>query len=149
MHGNTTKKYSPWTYFTVSAILVSLDQGSKYFFHETTGAFLNQEGSFSLPLPPWMIIVSSVVIIAVLAHILFKPTTPATMTNGLIFILSGGASNITDRILYGYVQDIIAISSVRFNIADIYIIVGSFLLLIGVYQAESRSASYRKGNKLS
>lgn len=127
---------SPWIYLAVSAILISLDQGSKYYFQDSVEAFMNQQGPFSFPLPPWVIIITSIVVITVLAHILFKKTTPITMIQGLTFLLSGGASNLIDRVLYGYVQDIIAISSARFNLADIYIYIGAILLLIGVYQAE-------------
>lgn len=63
------------------------------------------------------------------------------MQQGFILLISGGASNLIDRLLYGYVQDIIAISSTRFNLADIYILAGVILILFGAYKNKSKPHS--------
>ena len=48
-----------------------------------------------------------------------------------IFILAGGFGNLIDRCLLGFVIDFIAILNFPvFNIADVYINIGIFLLLI-------------------
>jgi signal peptidase II len=132
-------RHSAWTYLTASAILISFDQGLKYYLQESTRAFMNEKGSFLFPVSPGLIIIASIVIISVLSHLLFKKTTPRSMTLGLTFIISGGVGNLIDRIIYGYVQDIIAIASARFNLADMYIVMGAVFLLWGVYQDELRS----------
>lgn len=127
---------SPWMHASLAVALIALDQGVKYFWQDSTKAFVNEQGPFALPFPPWLIVVASVVIITVLAHVLFKNNTPIVITRGLVFLLAGGAGNLIDRLLYGYVQDIIAVLSVRFNLADIYIFVGATLLIMGVYEVE-------------
>jgi lipoprotein signal peptidase len=137
---------SSWTYLTISALLITLDQATKYYFQKSVRAFINQEGSFSFPLPPWLTIVISIVIITALSHLLFSKTTPASLKIGTTFILSGGAGNLIDRILYGYVQDIIAISSTRFNLADTYIFIGAVFLLFGIYRIQPKSKPTKENN---
>ena len=137
-YGNRRMNQNLWHYLTVTAILISFDQWSKYHWQESSGAFTNQQGSFSMPLPPWLIIIASIVIITALSHILFKKKTSKSMLYGLTFILSGGISNLIDRLLNGYVQDIIAIASTHFNLADMYIFIGAVFFLVSVYQTESK-----------
>jgi len=54
----------------------------------------------------------------------------------LLLILSGGISNLTDRLLRGYVVDYIDINEFIkfpvFNIADIYIVTGTFIMVVTI-----------------
>ena len=55
-----------------------------------------------------------------------------------LLIVSGSLSNLIDRIIYGGVVDFIELSYDRyvwppFNVADIAIVVGTFLLVLSVY----------------
>lgn len=57
------------------------------------------------------------------------------------FIMGGIAGNLIDRILHHYVIDylsftIFGYSFAVFNLADIFIVLGSFLLIIEVYRGE-------------
>ncbi|KJV55653.1 signal peptidase II [Orientia chuto str. Dubai] len=50
--------------------------------------------------------------------------------NACILIITGGIGNIIDRILYGAVFDFIDIYFIIFNLADLYIFIGTILLTI-------------------
>ncbi|KJV83678.1 signal peptidase (SPase) II family protein [Orientia tsutsugamushi str. UT76] len=50
--------------------------------------------------------------------------------NAYMLIIIGGTSNIIDRMLYGAVFDFIDIYLIIFNLADLYIFVGTILLVI-------------------
>lgn len=53
----------------------------------------------------------------------------------LSLIISGAIGNLIDRIRYGYVVDMIDFYSIWryiFNVADMYVVVGSFLLMIKI-----------------
>lgn len=49
---------------------------------------------------------------------------------GMIFILSGGISNILDMVLRHMVVDIIVLKNLAFNLADVEIAIGVVLILI-------------------
>lgn len=55
---------------------------------------------------------------------------------GLLFLIAGGVSNLIDRIFRGYVVDYIDFTQIVdfpvFNLADIVLVVGWFLLIIGI-----------------
>lgn len=55
---------------------------------------------------------------------------------GLLFLIAGGISNLIDRIFRGYVIDYIDFTQIVnfpvFNLADIVLVVGWILLIIGV-----------------
>lgn len=57
---------------------------------------------------------------------------------GLILTLAGGVSNLIDRIFRGYVIDFIDVNVLNypnFNIADISIVIGIFLLIIFIIKS--------------
>lgn len=47
----------------------------------------------------------------------------------LLLILAGGASNLFDRILFGYVRDFVNLAMFTINIADLYLLFGVLLAL--------------------
>ena len=56
---------------------------------------------------------------------------------GLSMILGGGASNLFDRIRRGYVVDYLGLPGIKkvvFNLSDLFIFLGSFLILVGSLQ---------------
>lgn len=83
-----------------------------------------------------IIIIGNIIIIYLLLKFLIK--NYKNLTNivkfSLVIIISGGLSNLVDRIFRGYVVDYIDISKVInypvFNIADISIVVGVILLVV-------------------
>lgn len=118
----------------VFLLLIIIDQLSKYF---AKNLFLNYQFAFSLPVPPaLMYFIYSLVLLAIIYHIAahhhrlsFKAKLAWT------FILAGASSNITERIILGYVRDFIYITFYKwtgvYNLADFFIIVGIIILLAG------------------
>lgn len=56
---------------------------------------------------------------------------------GLALILGGGASNLYDRMKRGYVVDYLGLPKIKnilFNISDLFIFLGSFLILLGEWK---------------
>lgn len=103
---------------------------------ENSGAFLSL--GTSLPAPVKLIFLNIIPLIALLAGIaflIFKTNLPKVSVIGLCFIIGGGLGNIYDRILYGSVTDFLHIDFIIFqtgifNMADVSIMFGMFLLII-------------------
>ena len=93
----------------------------------------------------WMLIgVTSVMLIVVLAFFLSGKVTDKLEQFSLALILAGGVGNLIDRISLGYVIDFIDVRIINFaifNIADICICVGAFLLCVAVYISDKKEAS--------
>jgi len=92
--------------------------------------------AFSLPMPVEITIIFSLIILILLLFFLFKvyKKRKIVLIIALTLITAGALSNLTDRILYGYVIDYINIFSLSFfNIADIMIVGGVILFIIKYY----------------
>ena len=135
--------------FTV--ILISLDQVLKHLavtnlasngieniflnltYHENTSMIGNI--SFN-----WLIAIFSIVLLAIFVVFYINQYTKKVRSpmNLVIFtlIISGGASNLIDRIARGYVVDYVELNyilpGIVFNLADVFIVLG-VILLIGMY----------------
>jgi signal peptidase II len=84
----------------------------------------------------WMLIVVSAVALAVLVGAFRRALrcTPAQRVM-LWLLLAGGIGNLVDRLFYGYVVDFLCVRFVSFpvfNLADIYLTVSSFFLVIAL-----------------
>ena len=93
----------------------------------------------------WMLIgITSVMLVVVLAFFLSGKVTDKLEQFSLALILAGGVGNLIDRISLGYVIDFIDVRIINFaifNIADICICVGAFLLCVAVYISDKKEAS--------
>ena len=111
----------------------------KNFFRITyvknTGAafsFFDDKGIF-------VIIISCLIILALVCYLIrHKPTKKIEMV-AYMLIISGAFGNFLNRIFLGYVIDFIDIVIFGydypiFNVADIYIVVGVFLLIIDAWR---------------
>lgn len=79
----------------------------------------------------WLITLLLLFIVMALVLALKKNQLVATWGWGLILI--GGASNYWDRLWYGGVIDFINFLSIsQFNLSDLYLIVGLFILLLNI-----------------
>ena len=81
------------------------------------------------------IILASIIIIGFILSYLYKNKTSKIETISFGLILGGAIGNLLDRIIYGYVIDFIDIYIFNynypiFNIADIGVVIGVFLLII-------------------
>lgn len=96
----------------------------------------------------WMLIgITSIMLIVVLAFFLSGKVTDKLEQFSLALILAGGVGNLIDRISLGYVIDFIDVRIINFaifNIADICICVGAFLLCVAVYLSDKKEASEKK-----
>ena len=111
---------------------------------ETRGAFL----SLGASLPDWLrtgIFVVAVLAVLVLISVYIlkgKEVARGELWAAALFT-SGGAGNLIDRILLGYVRDFahMGIGPVRtgvFNLADMAITAGAVVLLIHLFRSRSR-----------
>lgn len=79
-----------------------------------------------------IISIISAIVLTAFIFLLFKYYNKFLLLNGFLLIILGGASNLFDRLYYGYVVDFIKISILPFsifNIADILIILGIIFII--------------------
>lgn len=80
----------------------------------------------------FLIILASILILGIIVKFIKETQTDKNILLSLYFIIAGGISNLIDRIFRGYVIDFIDINILNFpnfNIADICITLGVFVLI--------------------
>ena len=96
----------------------------------------------------WILVgVTSLMLVAVLAFFLSGKVTGKLEIFSLSLLLSGGIGNLIDRVSLGYVIDYIDVRIINFaifNIADICICVGAFLLCVAVYFSDKKEKEAAK-----
>jgi signal peptidase II len=103
---------------------------------ENTGAFLSFGNEFPIQIKNILLIfLPLIVIVFVIRFLLTKSKLSKLTIIGLCSIIGGGIGNIYDRIIYGSVTDFLHINFVIFqtgifNMGDVSIMFGMFLLLI-------------------
>ncbi len=139
-------------YLLLAIFIVAADQVTKFFvdarlpyqksmiiidkfFYFTYTHNYGAAWSFLEGATPLFIIIAIVAVILLAA--LFKRTQPEEILTrfGVVLITSGAIGNVIDRIVYGYVRDFIdfvifGYDFPIFNIADIAICVGIFLVIL-------------------
>ncbi len=102
----------------------------------------------------FIIILATLIALVVIYHFIycFKQNKRNTLAFGLL--LGGLGGNLIDRIMLGYVRDFLDFYIFKydypvFNVADIAIVIGTFLLVIAIFKGEdlSDNKSNRKRNK--
>ncbi len=122
----------------------------RFTYTENTGAFLSLGSQLSDSLRFWLFtVLNTVVLLILLAIIFLKPNLPSLTMISFSLIIAGGIGNIIDRIFRdGKVVDFMNLGigfgsfSLRtgiFNIADLAIVLGLILLLIGEFFVFSNS----------
>lgn len=89
--------------------------------------------AFSIPFTGIILNMLIILIMAILIYHLIKKIKEPNIyeSSSLVFIILGSASNLFDRLRYGYVIDYIDLSYFTvFNIADAMIVCGVFFLII-------------------
>jgi len=121
-------------------VLVSSDQISKYIIRHTGGFYICNRGvAFGLSLVSILFIIFCFFVLCLTINLKFRILNLKSISNfkfkisnysklttlGIILIISGGLSNIADRIMSGCVLDFIDLKFWPvFNLADIYITMG-------------------------
>ncbi len=156
-------------YFLLFVILVGIDQLTKYLavtYLEPVGSMpfipyimelrfvLNDGSAFGLfGGQTWFLIgVTSVALLGVVVYIFWKKPTKKIEMLSLILILSGGVGNLIDRILNGVVVDFFATTFINFavfNMADCFVVVGTFLLAAYIIWDEVQITKQKKSEELS
>jgi len=119
-----------WLLGLVFLLVVIVDQSSKLWFLKNKGIVFNQGGVFGLfPGLPWTLVLVGV--LGWMVKMLFQARRDLERL-GLVLIVSGGLSNVIDRVLIGAVRDFIYYRSVNVwgNVADIVLTVGVGVLVI-------------------
>lgn len=130
----------------VSILIIMLDQISKLIMIDKNINILPQVLSFSYTQNTGVafglisnniifVIIFNIVILGIIIKFLKEnnESIDYTVLVSLILILSGGIGNLIDRILRGYVVDFIKFDFINFpifNVADISITLGIFILVI-------------------
>ena len=96
-----------------------------------------------------VILLNIIILSLMIRFILIKKDYMGKMVYyGLIFIITGGISNLIDRIFRGYVVDFIDLTQIInfpvFNLADIILVCGWALLIIGVAKDLRSNSSVKR-----
>ena len=101
----------------------------------------------------WLfMIVSTVAIAAMLIYLFKKKTQPKLENVAIAFIVGGGIGNMIDRVLLGYVVDMIdfrLINFAVFNVADSFVCVGAGLLMLYIIKLGIEEYKEEKAKKLA
>ena len=142
-------------YLIIVIILCSLDQFSKIYINLNLDKLLNKDlliftlefvrnygAAFSIFSGSRLFLsFISVISTIILSYFIFIRENKLINNYGLSFILAGSIGNGIDRILNGYVIDFIKIKFIDFpifNIADIVINVGVFILIISYFRYKNK-----------
>lgn len=155
-----------WIWFALSIVVILGDQFTKYFMAThlvpyqpeplmpmvnltlayNTGAafsFLSGTGGWHR----WFFALFSITMCIILIGWLIKlPRTATLQSLAVSLILGGAAGNLYDRAVLGHVIDFIDVYYKNyhwpvFNLADISICVGAFLLLVDLFKNPSRQST--------
>ncbi|MCB9798798.1 signal peptidase II [Candidatus Nomurabacteria bacterium] len=138
----------PIRYALLGGFFIALDQFLKHWaranqafswttFHEMLGwkYFENTGIAFSLPFPPYLILLLTPFILLFLFVFFRGLSNPNFMTTlGVFWVVSGAISNFADRILFGFTTDYFLFFTSVINIADILITFGAFFIFLGLQQ---------------
>lgn len=150
-------------FFIAVFVLVALDQISKYFVVQhlkgesplvIVDNFLNfyyienRGAAFGiLQEKRLLFILITIIVVVILIFSLFKykDSMPKALRLALILILSGTIGNFIDRVRLHYVIDFISVKIFGydfavFNLADVFIVLGSLLLIIIVLLSDNKSS---------
>ncbi|MBU1092815.1 signal peptidase II [Patescibacteria group bacterium] len=95
--------------------------------------------AFSIPLPSPIAIALIVSLIIFLIVLFWRSEQWGWYRIGLLLTISGGFSNLWDKISLGYVRDFISISWLPiFNLADVIIFIGIITVFIGLTYAKNQ-----------
>ena len=129
-------------HYILGIIIILIDQLSKYLIIDKYISVIpnilefnytkNIGGGFGIGNINIVMIFSIIIILGIIAYLIVKRKN---ITNFIpfILILSGSIGNLIDRIFRGYVIDFIDVNIFNypnFNIADMSIVIGVFILLI-------------------
>ena len=112
-----------WAMRTLAQPEVALEGVLRWRYCENTGAaFSALSGSGTV-----VLVLSAILLVVLAAYLLFRPRIPWGAQLCLWAVVAGGASNLFDRLAWGFVVDFIEplfVSFAVFNVADCFIVLG-------------------------
>ena len=112
-----------WAMRTLAQPVVALEGVLRWRYCENTGAaFSALSGSGTV-----VLVLSAILLVVLAAYLLFRPRIPWGAQLCLWAGVAGGASNLFDRLAWGFVVDFIEplfVSFAVFNVADCFIVLG-------------------------
>ena len=112
-----------WAMRTLAQPVVALEGVLRWRYCESTGAaFSALSGSGTV-----VLVLSAILLVVLAAYLLFRPRIPWGAQLCLWAVVAGGASNLFDRLAWGFVVDFIEplfVSFAVFNVADCFIVLG-------------------------
>jgi len=106
-------------------------------YAENTGAAFS-----ALSGATWLLsVLTALLIAAICGYLIVLQKGRGPVRAGLWMIAAGGASNLFDRLTYGFVVDFIEFDFVNFaifNVADVFICAGAALVALGLWLEERR-----------
>jgi signal peptidase II len=112
---------------------------------ENSGAFLSLGDSLPTPVKTLLLSILPVIVLVVATYyLLTKKNLSTTTLMAICFVVGGGIGNIADRIIYGSVTDFLHIDFIIFqtgifNLADVSIMTGMFLILVDSYLSRTKN----------
>ena len=120
-----------WAMRTLAQPVVALEGVLRWRYCENTGAaFSALSGSGTV-----VLVLSAILLVVLAAYLLFRPRIPWGAQLCLWAVVAGGASNLFDRLAWGFVVDFIEplfVSFAVFNVADCFIVLGVLGAALGV-----------------
>lgn len=140
-----SKKIAILLIFSIIFLILIIDLLSKHFFTETNQVLIpgviklfytqNTGAAWSIfeGNQTMLIIISVLSIILIKIYAFFEKSNYLFLHVSLGFILGGALGNLFDRVIFGYVRDFIKFEFINFpvfNIADAFLTIGVFFLII-------------------
>jgi signal peptidase II len=119
-------------------------------YAENTGAFLGLGADWPLPVRTAVFGAGNALLLVALAVVALRRRWSRPALLGVALFVAGGASNLLDRITHGVVIDFmnVGIGPLRtgiFNVADMAIMLGAGILVLGVSRPDTHAAPKSSG----
>lgn len=101
--------------------------------------FRNYGIAFSIKYKYEIIVGINILLLLAIAYLGYKKRKNKYLLYPLIIVFAGGLSNLLERLIAGYVTDYIKINLFKFpifNLADIYITIGTIIFIINYIKNE-------------
>jgi lipoprotein signal peptidase len=129
--GQTKKSFGFW--LMIFAVLFVLTQVVRFIVLQVElPVFFNDKFAFSINVPSLIMYLLYLVAMTFIGNYLYRNwfKLPWLTQFAFVLIITGGASNLIERIFAGKVVDYIFIANGVLNIADLYIFVGIILIFV-------------------
>ena len=106
--------------------------------------------AFSINLPAPLAITLVIILLSVLIMLFWWSQGRGLIYDGgLLLVIGGGASNLWDKLHWGFVRDFVSVGWLPiFNLADVFIFVGIIMIILGVSYGERQTFRRERYQKI-